>query len=419
MPHRDFLLLRDFANLKCTARVIKALDYIELIEKLMKRVILIEAPLIHHLFDIRKIHERDKLNEELVFFEANLNALFKCLVFNRALVPDSKKGAWETRGMFFEETRYALEDVSRALDYFLQWRPALLKHLHGRIQSLYGRETLLLYYDVTNYYFEIDEPDGLRKKGVSKEHRPRPIVQMGLFLDEKGPPVSYELYQGNANDSTILPSMLDDIVVEFGPHHLIVVADKGMMSGDNIARIRLLRNGYVMSYSVRGADQQFKAYVLDEEGYTEVRDSEGFLVSKHKSRVAPREIWVTTKEGTKRKVIVNERQIIIYSAAYDRRAKRERQHAIDKACQQIYSLSKDAKPSKYGAAKYIKRSPLTEKPGPMQKILNTDYCLIRKGSMKMNGWMAIMSSAPTSLGVVPKRSLFQDDAAIPKMDFFS
>jgi len=234
-------------------------------------------------------------------FKANLNSIFKMLIFNRALFPDSKKRAWENRGVFFEDTRYSLEDVYRSLDYFLQWRPALLKHLHAHLQSQYGRDTLLLYYDVTNYYFEIDEQDELRKKGVSKEHRPKPIVQMGLFMDEQGLPVSYNLYQGNANDSTTLPSMLDDTVVGFGMHHLIVVADKGMMSGDNIVQIRLLHNGYVMSYSVRGADRQFKDYVLDEAGYTENYDREGHLVSKHKSRFAPREIWVTTDEGVSRK----------------------------------------------------------------------------------------------------------------------
>ena len=132
-------------------------------------------------------------------FEANLNSIFKLLVFNRALFPASKKGAWEHRGLFFEDTTYSLEAVYRSPDYFLQWRPVLLKHLHRQMQEKYGRDTLLLYYDVTNYYFEIDGPDALRKKGVSKEHRPNSIVQMGLFMDEKGLPVSYELYQGNAN----------------------------------------------------------------------------------------------------------------------------------------------------------------------------------------------------------------------------
>jgi len=160
-------------------------------------------------------------------FTANLNSIFKMLIFNRALYPDSKRGAWENRGIFFENTDYSQQDVYRSLDYFLEWRPALLEQLHEQVKVNYARDTLLLYYDVTNYYFEIDEPDSLRAKGVSKEHRPNPIVQMGLFLDEKGLPVSYELYRGNTNDCTTLPSMLDDTVVDFGLHHLIMLQIKG------------------------------------------------------------------------------------------------------------------------------------------------------------------------------------------------
>lgn len=288
-------------------------------------------------------------------FEANLNSIFKMLVFNRILFPGSKKNAWENRSIFFEDSNYSLEDVYRSLDYFLEWRPALLNHLHKQMQTHYGRDTLLLYYDVTNYYFEIDQPDDLRKKGVSKEHRPKPIVQMGLFMDEQGLPVSYDLYQGNANDSTTLPSMLDETVVGFGMHNLIVVADKGMMSGDNIARIRLKHNGYVMSYSIRGAERKFKDYVLDDEGYTRCFDDEGKLVSKHKSRIIPREIWVTTEEGKRTKTVINERQIIIYSETYARRARKEREKAVEKAKGQIWSISKDGKSYNHGAAKYIKK----------------------------------------------------------------
>lgn len=296
-------------------------------------------------------------------FEANLNSIFKMLVFSRALFPASKKGSWENRGLFFEDADYALEDVYRSLDYFLQWRPALLEHLHTHMKSQYGRDTLLLYYDVTNYYFEIDEADELRAKGVSKEHRPKPIVQMGLFMDEQGLPVSYDLYRGNTNDCTTLPKMLDDTVVEFGMHHLIVVADKGMMSGNNIAKIRLQHNGYVMSYSVRNANVPFKNYVLEETGYTEIRDGKGNLVSKHKSRYAPREIWITDSENKRKKSIINERQIVIYSEKYARRARKERQKAIDKAQKQIWSLSKDAKASNYGSAKYLKKVPFDKATG--------------------------------------------------------
>lgn len=144
-----------------------------------------------------------------------------------------------------------------------------------------------------------------------------------------------------------------------------------MMSGDNIARIRLMHNGYVISYSVRGADQKFKDYVLDEEGYTEVYDSEGHMVSKHKSRYTPWEIWITTAEGKRKKSLVNERQIIIYSDAYARRAGKEREKAINKAGRQIWSISKDAKPSNYGAAKYIKKVPYDRETGECE--IDSEY----------------------------------------------
>jgi len=153
-----------------------------------------------------------------------------------------------------------------------------------------------------------------------------------------------------------------------------MLADKGMMSGDNIARIRLLHNGYVMSYSVRGADQQFKDYVLDEQGYIEVCDSEGRLVSKHKSRYIPREIWVTTDEGKRKKSLINERQIIIYSDAYARRARKEREKAVNKASKQIWAISKDPKPSNYGSAKYIKKVPYDRSTGECSD--ESDYMVL-------------------------------------------
>src|SRR5690554_4444375 len=160
--------------------------------------------------------------------DANLNTIFKLLVFTRLLWPSSKYGSWEKRGRLFEEDDFKLGSVYRSLDYFLQWREPLLKHLYNQVQKYYGRDTFLFYYDVTNYYFEVDEsgtPNELRQKGVNKEHRPNPIVQMGLLMDEQGLPVTYELWQGNVNDCTTLPQVLDGTILDLGLHHRIVVAD--------------------------------------------------------------------------------------------------------------------------------------------------------------------------------------------------
>ena len=113
---------------------------------------------------------------------------------------------------------FSLDDVYRSLSFFAKFKDQMLLAMHKRIEKLYGRDTSLVYYDVTNYYFEIDKQDELRRKGVSKEHRRSPIVQMGLFMDTDGIPLTYGLYPGNMLDKqTLIPMMcvkstnLDDL----------------------------------------------------------------------------------------------------------------------------------------------------------------------------------------------------------------
>ncbi|MDI6605496.1 MAG: hypothetical protein QME35_10285 [Thermoanaerobacteraceae bacterium] len=111
------------------------------------------------------------------------NAIIKLLVFSCLLYPASKKKSYENKNIFFGKFNFSLDDIYRCLTLFNKHSDALQLWLHEHIKSQYNRNTDLVYYDVTNYYFEIDEQDDLRKKGVSKEHRPDPIVQMGLFMD--------------------------------------------------------------------------------------------------------------------------------------------------------------------------------------------------------------------------------------------
>ena len=108
----------------------------------------------------------------------NHNAIFKMLIYSRLLDPGSKKRAFEKRNMFFEKMDFSLDDVYRSLSFFAEFKDPMLLSMHKRIEKIYGRDTSLVYYDVTNYYFEIDKQDELRRKGYSKEHRRDPIVQM-------------------------------------------------------------------------------------------------------------------------------------------------------------------------------------------------------------------------------------------------
>jgi len=139
--------------------------------------------------------------------EYNLNDIAKLLVFSRILEPSSKKKAFDNKGKYFEKFDFSLNDVYRSLTHFSKHIEACQKRINENIPN---RNTDVIYYDVTNYYFEIDQQDELRKKGVSKEHRPDPIIQMGLFMDSDGIPISYKLFPGKTNDcETLRPAMAD------------------------------------------------------------------------------------------------------------------------------------------------------------------------------------------------------------------
>ena len=306
-------------------------------------------------------------------FEGNLNHIFQGLVFNRAIDPSSKLGAWKARGKFLDKHDYSLEQVYRSLGIFLSWRDDLIRHLDSQIKKRYGREDLLTYYDVTNYYFESDREDELRIRGRSKERRKRPIIQMGLFIDGSGLPVTYDLFRGNANDSITLPQMMDQSVFQLNAGHTIYVADRGVMSGNNISRIRMQHDGYVISHTARGADKRFKEWIIRDvdtdpvnERFVHTYDKDGNLIYKVKSRITPRLIKITDMHGRITEQVINERQVVVYSTKYDLKSKYERQVLIEKAEEQIMSLSKEAKNPNYGANKYVKKALLDKKTGEVK-----------------------------------------------------
>jgi transposase len=298
-------------------------------------------------------------------FGYSVDAVVRLLTFNRVLHPSSKKAAWEERNAYFESFDFSLDDVFRALTHAATLKGALLAHLNLRVAELYGRDTELVYYDVTNYYFEIDQPDGLRKKGVSKEHRPDPIVQMGLLMDKGGLPVAYDLFSGNTLDCETLIPVLARIKGTtsdggFGFGRIICVADKGLNTSDNIAALLAKGDGYVFSKSVRGADEATKKWVTSDSGWRsyETKEDGAFKV---KERIEERTLKVTVRvadkaKGIKKKtkdVKVTERQVAFWSRKYDLRAKAERADAVTKAREMAARPSRLKAMLEKTAAKYL------------------------------------------------------------------
>lgn len=283
-------------------------------------------------------------------FRYNTNSIMQLLVFARIIYPGSKLFAFNCKEAFFERFDFKLEEVYRSLSFFNEHKEALQLWMHERVLKKYSRDTSLVYYDLTNYYFETDQQDGFRMKGVCKEHRPDPIVQMGLFMDRNGIPVSYKLFAGNEADCMTLRPMISETARNYSLGRIIVVADKGVISSDNIWYTLSARNGYVFSYSVRKSDKAFKDYVLDQDGYRWNKDK----TFKIKSRLEPRTIKVTSIGGGKICKQVEEKQVIVYSDKYAEKARHDREQAVQKAKDLIKNPSRYDRAASYGAAKYIK-----------------------------------------------------------------
>lgn len=309
---------------------------------------------LYHQLDIHSFVNNRRRYTKASF---NHNHILQMLVYGRILFPSSKFNTWRNRGRLIGPMDFSEDDVYRSLPFFTGHRTALLQHLHKKVGGLYGRDTTLMYYDVTNYYWESDEEDGLRRRGVSKEWRKTPIIQMGLLMDSEGLPVTYGLFAGNTNDSLTLSPMMGEVGEELGQDASVVyVADKGMMSGENRAEVIIGRNGYVFSNSIRGTKttRATRKWMLDPAGYVPSADGQ----SRHKSRVWP--TWITVEDrstGRPAKVKINERQVSFWSYKYQQRARHERNRAIEKA------IERGSVFNSHGANRYFAKEAYDPKSG--------------------------------------------------------
>ena len=319
------------------------------------------------------------------------NTIMKMLVYSRILAPASKKASYEHRERFFEKTDYSLDDVYRCLSFFDKHKETLQVWMNERIKENYGRDTSLIYYDVTNYYFETDEQTDFLRKGVGKEHRPNPIVQMGLFMDNNAIPITYELFAGNTNDCLTYRPNFGRIKKQFDLGRVITVADKGMTTGDNIWYTinTPTKDGYVFSMSIRGADKSMKEYVLNEDGYEWLGKE-----YKRKSRKYPRTIHVTTTSGKKMDKQVDEKQVVFWSEKYAKRAKAERESALAKARDLAAHPGNYTRATSYGAAKYVKKIEYDKDTGEIltaSSVLDINEDLIREEET-LDGYYVLLTS---------------------------
>jgi len=283
---------------------------------------------------IRLLKSRSKI-------EYDIDGILKMLVFNRILDPKSKKKCFEDKNLFFSQITSTtdLNHIYKALDFISTNSKKIQNRMNTKIKnSSIGRVTNLTYYDVTNYYFEtmygdedvyeLDENNeiiknekgepiivskGFRKKGVSKENSKGPIVQMGLFIDNNGIPVSHKLFPGNTQDKTTFKNVLKNDVDEMDLGRIVVVADNGMNTQENKYLITEKGNGYIVSKSVKKSWTKMGAFALEDKDYTEIKNSSGEVVFKYKSRINEIELTYKNEDDTKSKKGIKEKEIIYWS----------------------------------------------------------------------------------------------------------
>ncbi|WP_050293673.1 IS1634 family transposase, partial [Streptococcus pneumoniae] len=314
--------------------------------------------------------------------EYDLAQILKLLVFQRVLNPDSKLSTYASQVNLFGHWEISLNAIYRSLDKLDTLKEKLLLHLHKEVSRMTKREARLVFYDVTNYYFETDIPDetvvsvdgeilkeGLRRRGPSKEHRPKPIVQLGLFMDTNGIPISYKLFRGNQTDPiTYLPAV-EEVKKQFGIERIVVVADKAMNSSYNISEMIHQKDGWLFSQKHRGrrgASKELQTQILNPNDWQLNKE----LTFAKKSYLRERKL------GTKKdSPLVKEKVLITWSKKYADRERIRREGALEYASQ-LTNAELFRQTSKKGGKKYLDLHYLDEKTGelkPFSPLVTIDH----------------------------------------------
>ncbi len=367
----------------------------------------------------------------------DLNKIFALLVYSRIMFPGSKKETFEGRDRFFESfDGFELQDVYRSLDYFNQYKEEIESLLWENTKDTYNRNTDNLYYDCTNYYFEINYNDtdlvdeegniiekGYRKRGPEKNHRPDPIIEMGLLMDSSNIPLSYDLFPGNESEKLSLLPIARRTKRNCGLGRTVIVADRGLNTSDNIYFLAGKNqssnlDGYIYGQSVRGADEEFKKWVLEQKDYisevvtTKNGEPETFrqmifednvfkgyekknVIFKHKSRIYPKEISVTIDKNTKKKTKVrtDQKQMVYYSQKYADKQKRDRNLMVERAKDLIANPQKYNKVTANGSAAYVNNIKFDKTTGAIADGLSLSLKLDKiEEEEKYDGYYSIVTS---------------------------
>ena len=268
-------------------------------------------------------------------FQYDINAILSDLIYARILEPCSKRSSYKAASEFLEKPSYELHDVYRALDVLGAECDRIQAEVYKNSHFMGKRNDKILYYDCSNYYFEIEQEDGSKKYGKSKEHRPNPIIQMGLFMDGDGIPLAFSLFAGNANEQTSLKPLEKKVLGDFGCQKFIYCSDAGLGSESIREYNHMGERAYIVTQSIKKLKKEEKEWALSPQGFKRVSDDTPVDITKlpedDKGLYYKDEPYTTKK--------LHQRLIITYSPKYALYQKTIRDKQVERAQKMLDSGS--------------------------------------------------------------------------------
>lgn len=262
-------------------------------------------------------------------FKYNLDSILSRLIFSRILFPASKLATYELSKKFIEQPDFDLQHIYRALDVISKESDHIQAELYKNSLKLCSRNSKVLYYDCTNFFFELEEEDGIKQYGYSKEHRPNPIVQMGLFMDGDGMPLAFSITPGNQNEQTTLKPLEKKILADFELSQFVVCTDAGLASTANRKFNDIVGRAFITTQSIKKLKTHLKEWALDPTGWSKLGSSNKYDIrdineSNQEDDLYYKERWIN-ENGLEQRLIVS------FSSKYKYYQKQLRLKQVDRA----------------------------------------------------------------------------------------
>ena len=279
----------------------------------------------------------DSISEKYKF-DYDLNDILSMLVYSRIIAPGSKLSSLESAQKFLEQPKCELHQVYRALEVIAKENDFFQAELYKNSQNVINHNKEVLYYDCTNYYFEIEDEDDFRKYGVSKEHRPNPIVQMGLFMDADGIPLAFSVFDGNQNEQPSMSPLEKKIIKDFDTSDFIVCTDAGLSSTANRKFNSIQGRGFVTTQSVKKLKGFLQDFCLEDDGWYLPGSSKKYKLSELNEesdydKVFYKDRWINEDN-------LEQHLIVTYSIKYRNYQRTIRERQIERAKKLVESPSK-------------------------------------------------------------------------------